>query len=522
MLTLLAAAAEEVHAPVTGAMVFKNGVSAVRRSVEPGKLVEFDLACDIQPLEGSIWYSSPVLSVVRQQVKKPVAGTYPISNITKTFAGKTVTLTVAQGNDATQEVSGTVWDPKPDKARGDGIIWLKRNDGSFVMIQPHLVRALRSSEEPKAAALPETADLRPVWHFTLERPAEKAFWVDYLSKGLQWQNAYRIELDKDRKMTVFQDVEIVNNLADLNKVTLYLASGFANFININTTSPMAMIQQQKEVLQEDACGFSAEFSNQMAAGARMNAQRNYAPAKHFDLGSTSTGESEDISVLPVENLTLKKGEVCHRVIGSAETTYERLVHWTIPARREALYGRTYGHQKDAVPMDALRFTNPFSRPMTTSPVEIRDGGMVLAQVKTQWVNPKQVTTLDITRALSLTGKVVEYEVPAQKTDAAEALFYSVERNKAGKIISGWIAGSRYRITDVQGEIRLRNYRENPARLLIELDYSGTLVSAEGEPNSETLDRTSSVNPNSRLIWDLTLPAGGEKVIKYRYNLLVNF
>jgi len=39
---------------------------------------------------------------------------------------------------------------------------------------------------------------------------------------------------------------------------------------------------------------------------------------------------------------------------------------------------------------------------------------------------------------------------------------------------------------------------------------------------EQRDRTLSINPNSRLSWELTLPAGAEKVLNYRYNVFVRF
>ena len=533
VLAALPLAADEVKAPVTGAMIFKNGVSAVRRTVDPGKNTEFDLACDIVPLQGSLWFSGPVVSVVRREAKKPVAGTYPLSNITKTCAGKTVTLTVAAGfNQPSREITGVVWDPDAGKTETkrppqyEQNVWIKLANGEFLMLNRGNIQSVRFSGVPQAAPLPEKLDRRPEWRFTLSEAASRPVLIDCLSRGLSWQSAYRIELGKDNKMTLAMDAEIVNNLADLENVPLYLASGYANFINANRQSPMAMVQPSEAVRQAEFDGFT---NNQMAMGADAEMPRaGYAPRKYkaaapAAFGAEATGETEDISLTDVGKVTLKKGEVCHRVLKQAEAKYERLVHWTIRARRSAEYGRPVG-QAQSVPMDALRFTNPFDTPITTSPLEILDGGVVLAQVRIPWVNPKQVATVDVTRALSVTGKVVEYDVPAQETSLkrAEEAFYSIERNRGGKVVAGWIAGSRYRVTEVQGEIRLKNYRKLPARMLVEQDFVGELVSADGEPKKEVLDRTGSVNPSARLAWDLTLAPGEEKVLKYRYSLFVNF
>ena len=85
---LLPLGADEVKAPVTGAMIFKNNISAVRRAVDPGKQTRFELAETIVPLQGSLWFTGPVQAVVRKEEKKPVSGKYPLSNIVKTFAGE--------------------------------------------------------------------------------------------------------------------------------------------------------------------------------------------------------------------------------------------------------------------------------------------------------------------------------------------------------------------------------------------------------------------------------------------------
>ena len=548
LIALLAAwpgAADELKAPVTGAMIFKNGVSAVERTIEPGNRTQFDLACDLVPLQGSLWFFGPVESVVRMNVRKNIPGTYPLTNITKTFAGKQVTVVLAaSGNTPVRELTGIVWEPPKPKTEKEeeptvrspvmheDTVWLQQSEQGktrFEMIPRHQIIAVRCAETPKAAPLPERFDRRPIWRFTLSKSARKPIRVEYLTEGLAWQSAYRIELKKDHKMILSQDAEIINNLADLKDITLYLASGFANFVNKGTRSPMSMIQPSEpgSTPVDPPRVFSNQFMNQAPAQSknfyqarRSNMQFEMA-ADSASFGGAETGESEDISLLTLKNFTLKKGEVCHRVLNSAETTYERLVHWKISPRRHPENGRQMGHP-ESVPMDALRFTNPFPTPITTSPLEILDGGVVLAQVKIPWVNPKQSETVDITKALSLTGKVVEYEVAPQSTERAEQFFYSIERNRGGKTVVGWIAGSRYRVTDVQGEIRLKNYRKLPARMLIELDYSGALVSADDKPAETMLDRTGSVNPRARLTWDIKLDAGAEKIIKYRYNLFVSY
>lgn len=259
--------------------------------------------------------------------------------------------------------------------------------------------------------------------------------------------------------------------------------------------------------------------NQYAPRASYKRDMGMSMETDSSFGTEATGETEDISLLEVKNLTLKTSEVFHKVLSSAETEYERIVHWHILSKRNNNNGRPE-KTDSAMPMDALRFTNPFAVPLTTSPIEIKDGGVVLAQVKVPWVNPKQPIVLDITRALSITGKVLEYEVPAKSLKRAEEVFHYTNKNAKGEIISGQIAGRIYRVTDIQGELTLKNYRNIPARILIEVDFAGTLVEAEENPQETILDRSSSVNPNSRLTWDIVLSPDTEQTIRYRYNTFI--
>ncbi len=531
-LLILSTFAEEVKAPITKAMVFKNGISAVQRTIAPPAETTFDLTGDIAPIQGSLWFSSPVVSVIRQEVKAPSPQYYPISDLTKSFAGKKVTLVVSKGNEE-KEITGTILDITIEKETNYNLqsrnfpgsaVWIQRDEngkGVFEMIERNKIVGIRTEEKPQLVPLPDKMNLRPIWHLTLAQKANAPVQIEYLTKGLSWQSMYRIVLKDSQKMALSQDVEIVNQLDDLQDATLYLASGFANFPANGNHSPMAMILK-KQRQTEDVFG----VTNQQAYNGEVYyAPRAYKPARQgmggdaSAFGMEATGETEDISLLEVKNLTLKSSEVCHKVISSAETNYERLVHWQLFSKRP----QNNGHQEktdSATPMDALRFTNPFSVPLTTSPIEIKDGGVVLAQVKVPWVNPKQSIVLDITRALSITGKALEYEVPAKSFKRAEEVFSTMSKNAKGEIISGQIGGRIYRVTDIQGELTLKNYRKNLAHILIEVDFAGTLVEADANPKDTILDRSSSVNPNSRLSWDLVLQPDTEQVIRYRYNTFI--
>ena len=68
---------------------------------------------------------------------------------------------------------------------------------------------------------------------------------------------------------------------------------------------------------------------------------------------------------------------------------------------------------------------------------------------------------------------------------------------------------------------MRNFRSQPAVILSRAQFSGDLVAADENP-SDTLRREGvfSINPRHELEWKFTLAAGAEKVLNFKYSVLV--
>ncbi|MPN23036.1 hypothetical protein SDC9_170421 [bioreactor metagenome] len=159
--------------------------------------------------------------------------------------------------------------------------------------------------------------------------------------------------------------------------------------------------------------------------------------------------------------------------------------------------------------DAVRFKNPLESPITTAPIEIVDGGKLLGQTTIKWVNPGEETLVRITKALTVSGIRSEYEAE----DKGGSL-------KGGREVINF-AGYNYRKTSVDGEIKLRNFRSSPAKVIAKLQYSGEFISAEGEPKSRLLESgVYSVNPRRELTWEFTLKPGEELTCKYKYSVMI--
>jgi hypothetical protein len=72
---------------------------------------------------------------------------------------------------------------------------------------------------------------------------------------------------------------------------------------------------------------------------------------------------------------------------------------------------------------------------------------------------------------------------------------------------------------VEGKLTIKNYKSKEVRLSIADRVRGTVESQTDNGKSDKLAEAIAVdNPLSRLTWEVTLQAGEEKVIKYRYKV----
>ena len=227
-----------------------------------------------------------------------------------------------------------------------------------------------------------------------------------------------------------------------------------------------------------------------------------------------SGESEDIHYRNIGKISLKKGERLYLPLESAESTYERIVEWTINDRRDN-WGRpvNFGSMEkyNGELWDAVSFRNPFKSPITTAPVEITDGGKFLGQTTVEWVNPGQKNILRITKAMTVTGQVTENEI------AKNSLTKTAPRETVR------IGNENYWKQEIEGTLALKNYRKTDAKAVIKLQFSGDLVSAEGNPSKQLVPQGyNSVNPRSELTWETVVKAEQEQKIHYRYSVLVRY
>ena len=319
-----------------------------------------------------------------------------------------------------------------------------------------------------------------------------------------------------KKMLLDFAAAVANSGDDLENVGCILWAGSPNLVNAGRVSFMSIskpapVQPFRPMyLRNDTAMKGARYAE--AAYASDGA---YVPS--------APGLSGNMAPFDLGRLTLRKGEALTRQLGSASGSYENLVRWRIGVRHTDSGTRVWRNNTDYNNKlwECLSFANPFKYPMPDCAVEVADGPRVLAQVKGEWVNPGEKAVLEVARCQDVRGTIVEREAPSSIKDRGQGLFQQITPANGRQPAGGQINGFWFRVTDVAGTLKLKNYRKAPVKLVIELDYFGEFVSASGEPEKKLLSHVGTLNPRNQLRWELEMKPGESREFTYRYNVIIS-
>ena len=540
-------AAEEitVKPQIESVGLFKNGIAVVRASFPVTSAGTYRWDKVPQVIHGTFWVESDgevaVQSTMRKMEEIDENGA-PTGEIQQDLAGKEVSVKLRQSlaglTNAATEVIGTVWRiPQRSIAQQWNTDyaslsnpnryyygWNAQNQislqqpvnriGNFLVLEEptgtrrYIDLSGVSSIQAKGpfGATKRMVD-KPVLVFDVRKPPTTGgvVRVSWLTKGMAWMPSYMVDLSDAKKLRIRQNALVRNESEALSNTEVQLISGFPSveFGAVDSlmgpgTSLATFFQQ----INQSADGSSNR--NTIGQQVYMNSYTgNNTPMP--ELKEQGEG-SNDIHYESIGNQTLKTGDSLSVDVAAATSNYERVVEWIVPDERDE-YGRyrrnSNDPQPDVMAWDAVRFTNPFKFPMTSAAALISENGKFRGQTKTQWVNPGQSCCMRITLALSVQTEFSELE-------------------EEGKRDIVYIGSNDYRRTIVKSRLLIKNYRGNEITMAIRREFSGKLVEADADPESKLRAQgVYSVNPRRQLDWNLKIPAGEEKELTFRYEVLVD-
>lgn len=341
-------------------------------------------------------------------------------------------------------------------------------------------------------------------------PRRRDLLLTYLAKGITWAPSYRVDITDGDTALVSAKAVVINEVEDLQDVTLQLVTGFPHLRFADVPSPLSLkldLAQFFQYLTRPPERRPEAAYNVMQQSAAYLGARERTALPEFAAGRV--GEVvEDLFLYPLEKVTLAKGEVGYYPLFTASAPYKHIYRWEVSddTRRADPYGRNRRPSSEEprreVVWHTIRLENRSDYPWTTAPAMTVAKGRILGQDTLTYTPVGGTVTLRVTQAVGVAAEQEEVEL---------------EREAQGIVIYG----RTYQRVRLEGTLRVRNFKGEPIDLEVVKTVSGELVSTTPEASlTRPASGLKQVNPVYTLTWHLTVEAGGKAELKYRYTALV--
>jgi hypothetical protein len=337
--------------------------------------------------------------------------------------------------------------------------------------------------------------------------------MGYLEHGLGWTPSYLLSLKDDQTAQITMQSVLVNDAEDLKDTDLFFVVGVPNFAFANVPSPMALEQSLLDFMQAAARkdDMKARYSNALtgqAIGGLLDFEAPAAPSFATTVGELPGTQEEDLFLYSRKNVTLARGERATYNVFSDTVSYEHIYEWNLEDQprvdgfgiaQNNLNSGSDRSTKDDL-WHALRLKNTTKFPWTSAPTMVISGTKPLSQDTLPYTPKGATSSLKLTVATDIRVSHEENEVERQK---------DVQRRR----------NNNYDQVTVEGTLTIKNYKSKDVRLSIADRVRGGVESQTDDGKAAKLAEAIAVdNPLSRLTWEVTLKAGEEKIIKYRYKV----
>jgi hypothetical protein len=376
------------------------------------------------------------------------------------------------------------------------------------------------------------------WNGKAPKPAARVG-LAYLERGIRWIPSYRVTLDGAGRAHLELQATIINELLDLEGVTVNLVIGVPSFMFKDTVDPISLQQTVAQLSQY----FRADSQFLNLSNAMMTQQvdtrlhRTGESQPGLDLGPDldTSGKEEDLFVFAIRNLTLGKGERMVIPIADFELAYKDVYTLDIPFVPPPELARNFNTEQQRAMAKLLanpkaehkvRLSNTSPYPLTTAPALIlsrdKEGARdrLLGQGMMTYASVGGSVDLAITTAIDIKTGYSEREVK-RTPDALR-----VDHNS-------------YARTDLEGSIYLKNLRQDAVELEVRRFVSGHINEASGQGeavNGSLFDFETQlsalgdvgvpfswpnwfnhVNGAGRASWKLRLEPGGAVDLTYQWH-----
>jgi len=366
------------------------------------------------------------------------------------------------------------------------LILLKTWEGVKVVALDHIQDVTFKGEHKSAVANEEFRSLLTLkldWGKAAPGSSAKVG-LFYLQKGVRWIPSYKVDIDGNGQAIAKLQATLLNELADLEDVSVNLVVGVPTFAFKDMGDPIALQQnlaQLSQYFQSDSSSRNSPLASQFSNA--IMSQQIRAPGD-VGLGSGElgpeigdAGKNEDFFVFTAPHVTLRRGERMVLVIAEFTLPYKDIFTLDLPftpppevrcnlnTEQQRELARLFSSPKV---LHKIRLTNNSHYPLTTAPALIVKNGRLLAQAMTTYTPIGAKMDLTITTAVDF--QIKKTEVETKRTPNA------VQEN-----------GNWYSRIDLAGTITVIGHRGEPAQLEITRGVLGGADLANQEGKIEKLN-----------------------------------
>lgn len=379
----------------------------------------------------------------------------------------------------------------PERLPEPGNLVLLQTDAGVKAITLDQIRDLTFTGKPKLTS--STEEFRNLLTLKFDwgkRPPRDSTKVGlfYLQKGVRWIPEYKIEMDGHGKAVVKLQATLINELADLEDVSVNLVIGVPTFAFKDLLDPIALQQNLAALSQafqnnpnNQNSPFAYQFSNAIMSQAARPSQYDFASGNpggsvlSAEIGDS--GKTEDLFVFNVPHVTLKRGERMVVPVSEFALEYQDLFTLDLPfgpppevranlnTEQQRELARLFNAPKV---MHKMRLTNCSKYPLTTAPVLFLREGKLLAQGLMTYTPAGGSVDLPVTTAVDL--QVQKSDREARRTPNA------LQEN-----------GSSFSRIDLAGKISLTNHRTESTEIEVTRYLLGTADHAEHSARIEKIN-----------------------------------
>ena len=372
----------------------------------------------------------------------------------------------------------------------------------------------------------------------------KKLTISYLARGITWAPSYIVDISDGDKARISAKAVVINEVCDLNDVTIQLVTGVPHLKFADVVSPMAWRQSLASFLQslawaQSECGRLGGVMGQIVGGYGGYGGGGYGGGGYGGGGYGGGGyggggyggyggfmeteeapvmpeygvpkegrAEEDLFLYPVKNVQLKKGEAGYYPLFTESVPFKHIYLWEIPdyVDEQERYSYDIHRREKREPEEdvwhCLRMENNTRIPWTTAPAETVKENLILGQDTLKYTPQKSKATLRVTKAVSVRAEQAELEI-ARKREAET--FY----------------GDYFDLITVDGTLSVSNFQQKAITLEIAKTLSGEVKASEPAAAIEKQARgLRRMNGIVNLTWTVELGAGECKDLNYKYDVYV--